>query len=171
MKHLMAAVIVLGLAACSQAPRKQPVTPLVPLPAPSAVPEPREQPAAVSVAEAPDNGLRDLEAVTLSCPKAALNAAAREAAKAPTEGTYQFAHFHIINDSHHASYEVRFKSNYQGEPELKYCVSMYCQQGWDPRTTRTSVRLLREERRRAGTAAHEAACGREHAPMNRRSKS
>ena len=53
--------------------------------------------------------------MTFSCPKAGLNAAAREAAKVPSQGTYQFAYFRIINDSHHASYEVHFKSNYQGE--------------------------------------------------------
>jgi hypothetical protein len=114
--------------------------------------------------------LSDLEAVTLSCPKAALNAAAREAARAPTEGTYQFAHFRIVNDSHHASYEVGFKSNYQGEPDLKYCVSMYCQQGWDPKTSRTSVRLIGRERATAGAAAHADACGSEHAPVKRRTK-
>ena len=43
----------------------------------------------------------------------------------------------ILNDSHHASYKVHFKSNYAGEPDLKYCVLVYCQQGWDPKTTKT----------------------------------
>ena len=60
--------------------------------------------------------------MTFGCPKAGLNAAAREAAKVPSQGTYQFSYFKIINDSHHAAYEVHFKSNYAGEPDLKYCV-------------------------------------------------
>jgi hypothetical protein len=122
-------------------------------------------------------GLSDLEGMTLGCPKAALNAAAREAARAPSQGTYQFAYFQIVSDSHHGSYEVGFKSNYEGEPDLKYCVSMYCQQGWDPKTTKASIRLLADARRPAGSAArptlsaaHEAACGSEHAPMKRRSR-
>ena len=106
----------------------------------------------------PDNGLNDLASMTFGCPKAALNAAAREAAKVPSQGTYQFAHFGIVSDSHNATYEVHFKSNYQGEPELKYCVSMYCQQGWDPRTSKTEVTLMSNERRR-GAAAHTTACG------------
>ena len=85
-----------------------------------------------STAPATD-GLSDLDAMTFGCPKAGLNAAAREAAKVPSQGTYQFAYFKIISDSHHASYEVHFKSNYQGEADLKYCVAIYCQQGWDPK--------------------------------------
>ena len=88
--------------------------------------------------------------MTFGCPKAGLNAAAREAAKVPSQGTYQFAYFRIINDSHHASYEIHFKSNYQGEADLKYCVAIYCQQGWDPRTTKTSVTLMGNERQPAG---------------------
>ncbi len=64
-------------------------------------------------------GLSDLDAVTFGCPKAALNAAAREAAKVRSQGTYQFSYFKIINDSHHSSYEIHFKSNYEGEPDLK----------------------------------------------------
>ena len=84
--------------------------------------------------------------MTFSCPKAGLNAAAREAAKVPSQGTYQFAYFRIISDSHHASYEIHFKSNYQGEADLKYCVAIYCQQGWDPKTTKTSVTLMGNER-------------------------
>ena len=97
--------------------------------------------------------------MTFSCPKAGLNAAAREAAKVPSQGTYQFAYFKIINDSHHASYEVHFKSNYQGEADLKYCVAIYCQQGWDPKTTKTSVTLMSNERQPAAGAAHGADCG------------
>ena len=106
----------------------------------------------------PDSGLGDLAAMTFSCPKAALNAAAREAAKVRTQGTYQFAFFKIVSDSHHAAYEVHFKSNYQGEKDLKYCVALYCQQGWDPATAKTSVTLMNDPREPPGT---HAAC---HAP-------
>ena len=107
--------------------------------------------------------------MTFGCPKAGLNAAAREAAKVPSQGTYQFAYFRIINDSHHASYEVHFKSNYQGEADLKYCVAVYCQQGWDP-NTKTSVTLMSNERQRMGAAAHGAGCGAQQVPVNRRVK-
>jgi hypothetical protein len=100
------------------------------------------------------DGLSDLNAMTFGCPKAALNAAAREAAKAPSQGTYQFAYFSIISDSHHAAYEVHFKSNYAGERDLKYAVSLYCQQGWDPRTTKTTVTLMSDKRRAPRAAAH-----------------
>lgn len=102
-------------------------------------------------------GLSDLNAVTFACPKAGLNAAARQAAKAPSQGTYQFAYFKIINDTHHAAYEVHFKSNYEGEPDLRYCVEMYCQEGFDPRTTKTTVSLMSTQR--AGAKTHGAACG------------
>jgi hypothetical protein len=67
-------------------------------------------------------GLSDLDAMTFDCPKAALNAAAREAAKVPSQGTYQFSFFRINSDSHHASYAIHFKSNYPREADLKYCV-------------------------------------------------
>jgi hypothetical protein len=122
--------------------------------------------AQTAAAPAPE-GLSDLDAMTFSCPKAGLNAAAREAAKVPSQGSYQFAYFKIINDTHHATYEVHFKSNYEGEAELKYCVSMYCQQGWDPKTTKTSVTLIGKERPRGGVAAHGAACGVQPAPGGR----
>lgn len=108
--------------------------------------------------ESASHGLADLDAMAFECPKAALNAAAREAAKAPSQGTYQFSYFNIIHDAHHAFYEVHFKSNYQGEPELKYCVSMYCQQGWDPKKSKTEITLMSTDRRR-GVANHPAACG------------
>ena len=112
------------------------------------------------MAESPpaNTGLSDLAAMTFGCPKAALNAAAREAAKVPSEGTYQFSFFKIINDSHHATYEVHFKSNYEGEKDLKYCVAVYCQQGWDPTTTKTSVTLMSDARKPA-RAAHGGGCG------------
>ena len=102
----------------------------------------------------PAEGLSDLNTMTFGCPKAALNAAAREAAKAPSQGTYQFAYFNIISDSHHAAYEVHFKSNYAGEKDLKYAVSLYCQQGWDPRTAKTSVTLMSDKRRPARAVSH-----------------
>ena len=115
------------------------------------------------------DGLSDLNAMTFSCPKAGLNAAAREAAKVPSQGTYQFAYFRIINDAHHASYEIHFKSNYEGEADLKYCVAVYCQQGWDPKT-KTSVTLMSNEPQRIGGAAHGAGCGSQQVPVNRRLK-
>jgi hypothetical protein len=99
---------------------------------------------------APTRALDDLDAMTFDCPKAALNAAAREASKVPAQGTYQFSYFRIINDAHHATYEVHFKSNYVGEAELRYCVSIYCQQGWDPARTMVGVRVMGDE---AGAAA------------------
>jgi hypothetical protein len=106
-------------------------------------------------------GLDDLDAMTFDCPKAGLNAAAREASKVPAQGTYQFSYFRIINDAHHATYEVHFKSNYVGEPELQYCVSIYCQQGWDPSRTMVGVTLMGEETRAA-------ACGRHGDPGDRK---
>jgi hypothetical protein len=115
------------------------------------------------------DGLSDLDAMTFGCPKAALNAAAREAARMPAQGTYQFAYFKILNDSHHAAYEVHFKSNYPGEAELKYCVAIYCQQGWDPKTTKTLVTLMGSERPRTGPGAQGAACGGPQ-PASRRPK-
>ena len=112
-------------------------------------------------------GLSDLDAMTFGCVKAGLNAAAREAAKVPAQGTYQFSYFKIIDDSHQSSYEIHFKSNYEEEADLKYCVAIYCQQGWDPETTETLVRLMNKEHPPMGVAAHEAACGNEHAPAER----
>ena len=116
------------------------------------------KPAAIETAAPVSQRLDDLDVMTFDCPKAALNSAARAATKVPSQGTYQFAYFKIINDAHHASYEVHFKSNYIGEPELRYCVSMYCQQGWDPNTTKIDVRLMSDESPRA-TAGRQAACG------------
>ena len=108
---------------------------------------------------APSAGLSDLAAVTFSCPQAGLNAAAREVAMVPSQGTYQFAYFKIVNDAHHASFEVHFKSNYVGEPELKYCVALYCQQGWDPRTAKTTVTLMIDQRDRKGRITQATECG------------
>jgi hypothetical protein len=104
------------------------------------------------------DSLRDLDALTFSCPRAALNAAAREAAKVHARGTYQFSYFNIINQSHHARYEVHFRSNYQGEPELKYCVVLYCQQGWDPARAQTAVTLMSAQRSSAKVPSRVASC-------------
>ena len=67
--------------------------------------------------------------------------------------------FQNHSDSHHGSYEVHFKSNYQGEPDLKYCVAIYCQQGWDPTTTKTSVTLMGARAQSARGAGHGGECG------------
>jgi hypothetical protein len=112
------------------------------------------------------DGLSDLDKMTFDCPRAGLNAAAREASKHPSQGQYQFAYFKIINGSHHSTYEVIFQSNQDAEPELKYCVSVYCQQGWDP-AARTSVTLMRNERQPKRVAARVSACGHDHAPAKR----
>ena len=108
-------------------------------------------------------GLADLDAMTFDCVKAGLNAAAREAAKVHTQGTYQFDYFRLLNDSHHSAYEVHFKSNYPGEPELRYCVAIYCQEVWDPKSTRPSVSLIGNDRRTAATAPAND-CAHMHAP-------
>lgn len=114
-------------------------------------------------------GLGDLEKTTFACPKAALNAAAREAAKYPSQGTYQFSYFNIVNASHHAAYEVRFTSNYTAEPVLKFCVAVYCQQGFDPAST-TSVALYGTNPTKRGAGAEHAsnACSPTRAPARRR---
>jgi uncharacterized GH25 family protein len=154
-----------ALAACSAVSHAQSVAA-----AAQAVPSPQEQSAPVAGTTPTSDGLSDLDAMTFSCPKAALNAAAREAARVPSQGTYQFAYFRINSDSHHASYEIHFKSNYQGEADLKYCVAIYCQQGWDPKTTKTSVTLMGNERQPARGAAHGADCRAKPAPVKRRLK-
>jgi hypothetical protein len=145
-------VTTIALTAYVDASQAQDVSPVTS----NAAPQAAQSVSATSAAAT--QGLGDLEAMTFDCPKAGLNAAAREAAKAPSQGTYQFSYFKIIHDAHHAFYEVHFRSNYQGEPELRYCVAMYCQQGWDPRTSKTQVTLMSNERRR-GAAAHQSACG------------
>lgn len=113
-------------------------------------------------------GLGDLSAMTFSCPRAGLNAAARQAAKAPSQGTYQFSYFRIVSASHHSAYEVHFTSNYEGEPDLRYCVEMYCQQGWDPRNTQLTVTQMSTQVR--GVNPHGDACGAHLAPAGRRTK-
>jgi hypothetical protein len=146
-------IIVIGfvLAGCMNAPQAQDEKA-----ATSSVPAAAAKPAAsetgTGTAAPATQDLDDLDAMTFDCPKAGLNAAAREAAKAPSQGTYQFSYFRLVSDAHHAAYEVHFRSNYVGEPELRYCVSMYCQQGWDPRTTRIDVRIMSDD-------PHQPACG------------
>jgi hypothetical protein len=119
----------------------------------SSVPRAQDAPAETPAA---DSGLNELAAMTFGCPKAGLNAAAREAAKVRSQGTYQFAYFKIVSDSHHAAYEVHFKSNYQGEKDLRYCVALYCQQGWDPKTAKTSVTWMNDPHQTPD--AHGASC-------------
>ena len=133
-------------------------------------PTPQDR-AAPGAASAPTgDALDDLDAMTFDCAKAGLNAAAREAAKAPSEGRYQFSFFRIISDSHHAAYEVHFKSNHDGEPELRYCVAIYCQQGWDPRTAETSVSRMGDDRGRGTGTHHAAACKTPGRPATPRTK-
>jgi hypothetical protein len=145
----MRIVIVIGLvvvAGCTNAPPGHDAAE-----SPNVAASPAKLIATESVAP-PTRALDDLDAMTFDCPKAGLNAAAREAAKVPTQGTYQFSYFKIISDAHHATYEVHFKSNYVGEQELRYCVSIYCQQGWDPSKTMVGVMLM-------SNAAHAEGCG------------
>ena len=104
------------------------------------------------------NDLKELEAMTFSCPRAGLNAAAREAAKERSQGTYQFSFFRIASESHPAAYEVHFKSNYPGESELKYCVVVYCQQGWDPKTAKITVTKMASAPAAKKPAPHESMC-------------
>jgi hypothetical protein len=115
-------------------------------------------------------GLSDLEGLMRGCPKAALNAAARRAASVPSQGKYQFSFFNIISDSHHALYEVHFTSNYEDESVLKYCVEIYCQQGWDPKDVKTSITVMSNAPQRAAADAHGSGCGAMHTPANRRTK-
>jgi len=133
-------------------------------------PVPQQQSAPPKDPAPAGDGLSDLDAVTFNCVRAGLNAAGREAAKAQSQGTYQFSYFKVIKDTHHSFYEVHFKSNYAGEPDLKYCVAIYCQQGWDPKTTQTSVRPMSNERQRVQVAAHGGDCGNEQMPVKRRAK-
>lgn len=144
MKHLIVVPIV-ALAACvsqqsgQRAGQTPPQTVMAHAkPAPAADPDTAAQ------------GLIDLDNMTFDCPRAGLNAAAREAAKAPSQGSYQFSYFKLVNDAHHAWYEVHFRSNHVDEPELRYCVSIYCQQGWDPAKTQVVVALMSDEPEKRG---------------------
>jgi hypothetical protein len=128
------------------------------------------QPATATAAAPVASGLSDLEALTKSCSMAALNAAARRAADVPTQGKYQFSYFNLISDTHHAQYEVHFTSNYEGESVLRYCVEIYCQQGWDPRTAKATITVMSNSRQRAAADPHRAGCGQMHAPAKGRTR-
>jgi hypothetical protein len=147
-----------ALAVCSTVSYAPTVAATQTVPAAQAAPPSLEQPAPVADTAAKSEGLSDLDAMTFGCPKAALNAAAREASTVQSQGTYQFSYFKIVNDSHHAAYEVHFKSNYPGEADLNYCVAVYCQQGWDPKTTKASVTVMGSGRPAKGVAAHGGDC-------------
>jgi hypothetical protein len=130
----------------------------------------QEQPAAVTAAAPVSSGLSDLEALTRSCSMAALNAAARRAANAPSQGKYQFSYFNLVSDSHHAQYEVHFTSNYEGESVLRYCVEIYCQQGWDPKTAKATITVMSNAPRSATADLHRAGCGQTHTPAKGRTR-
>jgi hypothetical protein len=130
----------------------------------------QEQPAAMPPAAPAATGLSDLEALTRSCSMAALNAAARRAADAPSQGKYQFSYFNLVSDSHHGQYEVHFTSNYEGEPVLKYCVEIYCQQGWDPRNAKATITEMSKAPQRGAKAPHPAGCGQIHTPVKGRTR-
>ena len=115
--------------------------------------------------------MSDLDKLTFACPKAALNAAARRARDVPSQGAYQFTYFNVISNSHNARYEVHFKSNYEGESLLKYCVEIYCQQGWDPKTAKATITLMSNTPdRTGGGAAHTSSCAQTHAPATTSAK-
>ncbi|MEJ1963190.1 MAG: hypothetical protein WDO56_17200 [Gammaproteobacteria bacterium] len=159
MKNFIVSLAIVLTATSAVSPAQTP--PAAAQPAPPAVQAapPSEQPSTpLAETASATEGLSDLDAMTFACPKAALNAAAREAAKAPSQGTYQFAYFKIVSNSHHSAYEVHFKSNYVGEPDLKYCVALYCQQGWDPKNTKADVMLMGDAQKPAAAMAHGAHC-------------
>jgi hypothetical protein len=162
-KHKMKNILIhaaLVFALSSTVPHAQTAAPAQP------APTPQEQPVPAGATAPVSDGLSDLGTMTFGCPRAGLNAAAREAAKIRSQGTYQFSYFRIVNDSHHAAYEVHFKSNYLGEADVKYCVSVYCQQGWDPKTTKVSVEVIDEKRKPATGVAHGTMCH-EQTPVKR----
>jgi hypothetical protein len=130
----------------------------------------QEQPAAVTAAAPVGSGLSDLEALTRSCSMAALNAAARRAANVPTQGKYQFSYFNLVSDSHHAQYEVHFTSNYEGESVVKYCVEIYCQQGWDPKTAKATITVMSNRPQRPSTAPNQSDCGQMHSSGQHRTR-
>lgn len=167
-KDCLLPLSILMLSACSPATSKN-TAPLEP-----AAAAPREHASPEVDTSLLGSGLEKLGQMTFACPKAGLNAAAEAAAKAPTQGTYQFSYFRIVNDSHDSNYEVHFKSNYFGEPELKYCVTVYCQQGWDPEKSNPTVRLMSDGSQPSGataaSAAHSTDCAEPQTPLKRRSK-
>lgn len=137
---------------------------------PSSPPPEQAAPGKASAAE--DIGLNELNAMTFACSKVGLNAAAREAAKAPARGRYQFSFFRLVSNAHHSSYEVHFKSNNYEDPDLKYCISVYCQQGWDPKAASPTVSLMgkaaRSTKADAPGADHAVECGEHHAQTQAR---
>jgi hypothetical protein len=128
-------------------------------------PMPQEQSAAATPTAPVSSGLSDLEALTRSCSMAALNAAARRAATVPSQGKYQFSYFNLISDSHHAQYEVHFTSNYEGESVLRYCVEIYCQQGWDPKAAKATITVMSN-----APQSHRTGCGQMHTPAKGRTR-
>lgn len=108
-------------------------------------------------------GLKDLTTWTFTCPQVGLNAAAREVAKVASMGRYQFSYFKIIQDSHHSLYEVHFKSNYQAEPDMRYCVSVYCQQGQESLPSISIIKDVKSGEKPSNTCA--AAIHGEHSPV------
>jgi hypothetical protein len=48
-----------------------------------------------------------------------LDASAREATKAPSQGNYQFSFFRIVSDTHCSTYEVHFNSNDEGAKDTQ----------------------------------------------------
>jgi hypothetical protein len=147
--RIIVSLIAIVLAGCIDTPHTQNESR-----AASSIPVAHAKPAAMPASSA-THGLAALESMTFDCPKAGLNAAASEAAKVPSQGSYQFAFFRIVNDAHHAIYEVHFESNHAAEPDLRYCVAIYCQQGWDPRRTQVDVKLMTDEPRRGRGRGHE----------------
>jgi hypothetical protein len=148
------AVALAGLCSCSPAPR------------PAAVAQPTgaqagrvEASAPAAVAPSRPEPLNDFRAVTSRCTEAGLDAAAREAARVPSAGRYRFVNFRTVDESHHALYEVDFKSSYVGEPILRYCVSVYCQQGWDTKAENASVSLMANEPQPGKGSIPAAGCG------------
>ncbi len=135
---------------------------------------PREQAAPGAASAAAEISLNDLSVMTFSCAKVGLNAAAREAAKERAKGNYQFSYFRLVSSSHHSTYEVHFTSNNYEDPDLKYCVSVYCQQGWDPKTANPSVssmsKAARSNRANAAGADHLADCGKHQVHIEPRKK-
>jgi hypothetical protein len=149
-------VIVVALSAYSAAtPSPSPAqTPAparaAPAPQPSLYAQPSsERPDQASSGAAPagtELSLNDLGSMAFNCTKAGLNAAAREAAKERAKGNYlgdyQFSYFKLVSSSHHSIFEVHFKSNNYQDQALKYCVDVYCQQGWDPKTANPTVKRI-----------------------------
>ena len=136
-----------GVAAASPAPA-----------AAAAVPTQPERPAVAARAASRPSSLSDLGVHDIWLFRGRVECRRADVPKVPSRGNYQFSFFRTHSDSHHASYEVHFKSNFQGEPDLKYCVAIYCQQGFDPTTTKTSVTSMRARSRSTAGAGHGGDC-------------